>query len=81
MSEGITWTAKWISPSESSEESEREDRRAYVLRRSFDLPSQPEAATLYATALGIYEAFVNGVRVGDVELAPGSTNYDETLYV
>jgi alpha-L-rhamnosidase len=29
-------------------------------------------ARLHATAHGIYEAFVNGTRVGDQELTPGS---------
>lgn len=73
-------TAKWISPAESEEDLNREDRGAHILRKSFDLPAAPRAATLCATALGVYEAFINGVRVGDVELAPGSTSYDETLY-
>ncbi|MFZ8758864.1 family 78 glycoside hydrolase catalytic domain [Microbacterium sp. HMH0099] len=38
------------------------------------------SARLYATALGIYTATVNGRRVGRDELAPGSTSYDRTLY-
>ena len=38
-------------------------------------------ARLYATAHGIYETFLNGVRVGDVELAPGFTSYDVNLHV
>ncbi|MFH5879335.1 alpha-L-rhamnosidase N-terminal domain-containing protein [Arthrobacter sp. NA-172] len=35
---------------------------------------------LYSTGLCVYEAFINGDRVGDVQLAPGSTSYDRTLY-
>ncbi|GAA3384166.1 alpha-L-rhamnosidase-related protein [Cryptosporangium minutisporangium] len=35
---------------------------------------------MYATALGVYEAFVNGVRAGTAELSPGSTSYTATLY-
>ena len=38
-------------------------------------------ARLYATAHGIYEAFVNGRRVGDAELTPGFTEYRERLQV
>ena len=30
---------------------------------------------LYVTAFGLYEAFLNGQRVGDIELAPGYTQY------
>lgn len=76
----VKWTAAWISPAESEPTAAQDERGAYILRRSFDLPARPAAATLYATALGVYEVFLNGIRVGDIELAPGSTSYDETLY-
>ncbi|HKU11579.1 MAG TPA: family 78 glycoside hydrolase catalytic domain [Sinomonas sp.] len=72
--------AKWISPAESEEDANRESRGASILRKSFALPAAPRSATLTATALGVYEVFINGIRVGDLELAPGSTSYDETLY-
>lgn len=80
VTEPVKWTAIWISPTESGEAATHDERGAYVLRRSFDLPVRPAAATLYAAALGVYEAFLNGIRVGDIELAPGSSSYDETLY-
>ena len=41
----------------------------------------PAAARLYATAHGIYEAFLNGQRVGDLELTPGFTSYAAHLHV
>jgi alpha-L-rhamnosidase len=56
-------------------------RPAYEFRTIFSLHEAPRHATLAATAHGIYEAFINGVRVGDVELAPGLTSYAKTLYV
>lgn len=46
------------------------------LRRTFQLSSAPVArARLYATALGLYEARLNGERVGDAQLTPGWTDY------
>ena len=36
-------------------------------------------ARLYATACGLYEAHINGKRVGDFVLAPGITNYKKRL--
>jgi hypothetical protein len=39
------------------------------------------SARVYATAHGIYELFVNGVRVGDHELTPGFTAYRTRLAV
>ena len=38
-----------------------------------------KSARLYATALGAYEMFVNGNRVGDQVLAPGWTDYRERV--
>lgn len=49
------------------------------LWRAFDLPREPVRARLYATAHGVYEATLNGARVGDLELAPGWTEYTHRL--
>ena len=49
-------------------------RPACWLRTTFDVPPFSEAR-LYITALGLYEAFIDGRRVGDIELAPGYTQY------
>lgn len=72
------WTADWISPVEDGDAGYGA-RGANLLRREFDA-SDLVSARLYATALGVYEAFVNGIRVGTAELSPGSTSYDRTVY-
>jgi alpha-L-rhamnosidase len=57
-----------------AERPEKGSRPAYWLRTLIDVP--PAAgARLYLTALGLYEAFLDGTRVGDTELAPGYTQY------
>ena len=38
-------------------------------------------ARLAITAHGLYEAWMNGNRVGDVELTPGYTQYEHRLHV
>ena len=38
-------------------------------------------ARLYATAHGLYEVFLGGVRAGNLELTPGFTQYDQRLQV
>ncbi|MFD6995570.1 alpha-L-rhamnosidase [Streptomyces mirabilis] len=49
---------------------------ANQLRHEFRLPGKKVArARLYATALGLYEAHLNGRRVGRDQLAPGWTDY------
>ncbi|MGA5285629.1 alpha-L-rhamnosidase [Streptomyces pseudogriseolus] len=46
------------------------------LRREFSLRrGRVRRARLYVTALGLYEAHLNGVRVGRDQLAPGWTDY------
>lgn len=74
------WRAEWISPIEDVAAGQGQ-RPGYVLTADFDLPGDGAvSARLYATALGLYDARVNGKRAGTTELAPGSSSYDRTLY-
>jgi alpha-L-rhamnosidase len=73
------WSAAWISPRESVDAGPGE-RPAYDLSVEFEVPAGVVRARLYATALGVYTAHVNGHRAGGAELLPGSTSYDRTLY-
>lgn len=54
-------------------------RPASYLRRVFTAPAG--SARLYITAMGLYAAWLNGVRVGDMVLAPGSFTGDKHLGV
>ena len=80
---GADWTASWISPVEPDNTAPG-TRPAHVLEGGFTVEPGDlaglERARLYVTALGVYEVHVNGHRVGDEELAPGSTSYAETLH-
>jgi alpha-L-rhamnosidase len=49
------------------------------LRHNFTVSAPIKSARLYATALGGYEMFLNGQRVGDQVLAPGWTDYRERV--
>lgn len=48
-------------------------RRPFRVRSKFEVPASLKSARLYVTALGVYEAELNGGRVGDEYLAPGWT--------
>ncbi len=48
-----------------------------LLRRSFRLDGKPEEAVIYASALGYYELWINGNRVGDAFQTPGWTDYKD----
>jgi len=77
------WSARWIAhvvPDLVSEPEEmRRQQPAPALRRRFGLSSVPRRARLYITALGLYEAYINGTRVGDERLAPGWTDYNRRI--
>lgn len=60
--------AKWICyPIDPKEQ-------AVVYKKTFSLDKKLRKAELEVTALGIYEAAINGHRVGDFILAPGATS-------
>ncbi|HWM12233.1 MAG TPA: family 78 glycoside hydrolase catalytic domain, partial [Solirubrobacteraceae bacterium] len=46
-----------------------------LLSRGFELDGHVRSARLYAAGLGVYEATLNGRRVGDAVLEPGNTDY------
>ena len=48
-----------------------------VFQREFSCTKEIKKATLYISAMGVYEAFINGERVGDFIMAPGWTQYDK----
>lgn len=50
-----------------------------VLYREFTVSGPVAKARLYATALGMYEAEINGEKVDDTYFAPGWTNYRKRL--
>jgi alpha-L-rhamnosidase len=55
--------------------------RGPYLRRTFHVDSTVRRATLYITARGFYECWLNGQRVGDELFAPGYTNLADRLQV
>ena len=68
------WNAKWITHTLPAEET-----ACPVFVRSFSLDRPVKRARLYATACGVYEAFINGRKTGDLFMAPGWTSYHHRL--
>lgn len=71
------WSARFISP--TWQEDTTQSNPSPYLRREFDLRGEVKSARLYITALGVYEAQLNGKVIGDHILAPGWTVYDQRL--
>lgn len=69
------WTAKWITSSLA----DTTVGPSPMFRKVFDAVEEVKSATLYMTAHGIYEAQINGERVGNDYMAPGWTTYHKRL--
>lgn len=75
---GTSWRGEFIS---AETPQDKDASNATLLRKAFSLSGdkKPVAAYVHATALGIYQLFLNGVRVGTDELTPGWTSYRHHL--
>ncbi|MEN9939169.1 MAG: alpha-L-rhamnosidase [Chloroflexota bacterium] len=71
------WSARFAAP--DWDEDTSTPQPAPMLRRAFEVRGEVAQARLYITALGIYEAQINGQPVGDAVLAPGWTSYHHRL--
>ena len=70
------------SPAEAIDWQPTPPQPARLLRRGFNLPEAPIAtATLTITALGGCEAELNGLRVGDAQLAPENSDFRDRRLV
>jgi alpha-L-rhamnosidase len=70
------WKAKWI---EAGFAEDTINRPAQYFRKKFSLSKKIASATAYITAHGMYEAQLNGKRIGDYYLTPGWTSYNKRL--
>ncbi|MBC6112375.1 family 78 glycoside hydrolase catalytic domain [Pedobacter fastidiosus] len=64
------WTAKWIAV-----EGKDSSLMSPLFRKDFDVKKSIRSATAYITAKGLYEAHINGKKLGDHYFAPGWTSY------
>jgi alpha-L-rhamnosidase len=70
------WKAQWIEPGYTEDSVMRPSP---LFRKTFQGTPGIRSAKLYITAHGLYEAFINGKRVGDSYLTPGWTSYNKRL--
>ena len=71
------WKAKWITGDYKPRKNTRYP--ADFFRKAFAANRSIARARLYITACGLYEAVLNGERIGDFQLAPGSTDYRKRI--
>jgi alpha-L-rhamnosidase len=74
--EASDWNAKWI---ESVSPADTVNGPALLFRKNFLVSKKIISATAFITARGMYEASVNGKKIGDAFLTPGWTSYHKRL--
>lgn len=73
--ENRDWTAQLIAPKCDA----GEGTQASFVSRDFDLESVDPRSVLHISAQGLYQAYVNGQKVGKDVLTPGWTCYDDRI--
>lgn len=71
------WTGKWIR----SDSSEEDKKRHPVFHKSFRVEKEVSSARLYISGLGMFDACLNGKRIGNEYLTPYCNNYDAWVQV
>ncbi|MBD5780036.1 family 78 glycoside hydrolase catalytic domain [Pelagicoccus sp. NFK12] len=75
---GEPWPAQWISDGRKVELGEAPPARYF--KKSFQLPQKAMRATLYVSALGVVQPWLNGDRVSDDCFSPGWPDYRKRVF-
>ncbi len=65
--------AKWITSPQNETEA------VHTFTKCFKTSEKIKSATLYVTSMGVYNAYINGNRIGKNVLAPGWTSYHSRI--
>ncbi|MEE3481140.1 MAG: family 78 glycoside hydrolase catalytic domain [Lachnospiraceae bacterium] len=71
---GEPFTASWIGPEKGEDIHPR-------LSKAFSTNGSVKQARLYAAGVGLFEAYLNGQKLGDEYLLPGCSSYEDYLQV
>lgn len=70
------WKASWIQPGFTEDSI---NKPSPLFRKQFLVTKKIKSATAFITSHGLYEAFINGKRVGNAWLTPGWTSFNKRL--
>ncbi len=77
------WKGYWIGLDRANEwdvEEEHSRLSARYYRTSFKTSQNVKRATLHIAGLGLYEAMLNGEKIGNDVLAPAPSNYEKSIH-
>lgn len=67
----VDWKAQWIGESEC--------KNPIELKSELKIDKKVRKATVFVSARGLYQAYINGVKIGDDLLTPGWTSYNKRI--
>lgn len=70
------WRAEFIS---AETEADKDNSKGTCLRKQFLKQGEVREAYVCVTALGLYQLYINGERIGQDEMTPGWTSYHKHL--
>lgn len=76
---GSAWQAKWITDGSYNFTEKRVSPIPMVFRKKIELGEEVESVQLFATALGIYDVYVDDEHISNTYFAPGFTSYKTHL--
>jgi len=74
-----SWKGKWISDDSYKFVESKVSPKPMLFRKKFALSKKVKKAKIYSSAVGIYNLYLNGDKVGNRYLAPGFTSYEHYL--
>ena len=75
LMESENWKSDWITV----QSEDKDSAKSPYFINDFNVNNKIVSANLYITSRGVYEAYVNGQRVGDSFLTPGWTSYNNRI--
>ncbi|MDQ8183170.1 family 78 glycoside hydrolase catalytic domain [Pelagicoccus sp. SDUM812005] len=75
---GLAWPAAWIS--DGKEVAVGEAPPARYFSKAFELPQKAIRATIYLSAFGVVQPWLNGDRIDDDYLSPGWPDYRKRVF-
>lgn len=76
---GEPWKGQWITDGSYRFREKKVSPKPMTFYRELLCPGKILEAKLYVTAWGIYDFFINGIKVGDDYFAPGFTSYKHQM--
>lgn len=68
---------KFVTP---DKDEDAEISKGSYVRNKFEISGKIRKAYIVCSALGLYDAYINGIRIGEDEMKPGFTSYNKRLY-